>query len=360
MSLHSYDKKINCLKISLRSYFFVLIFLFCCQIFVFPQTGVDVTGTGGIHVIQGRIFYPSGRRVDRQLKVRLENPNSGDLSVFADSNGSFTFRSLSPGNYTIVVEGEDLFETARESVFIEPNQSPSGVRLPSYSRNYSVNITLRPKQNSDETKSGVIDAKLAVVPEEARNLYTQALQFVKEGKSEKAVELLNKAIILYPDFPYALNELGVQYLKQGELDKAASALQKALKLNSDDFDARLNYGIVLLQKKDFVNAETELRTAIKLRENAATPHMYLGMSLLSQKRYDEAQAELEKAINLPGGDNLASAHRFLGGIYWGQKDYQRAADELEKYLKLSPKAADAEQTRNAVKELRKKLQPTNQ
>lgn len=360
MSLLYYGNNINRLEKYLCVYFSVLIVLCFCQICVYTQTGVDVTGTGGIHVIQGRIFYPSGRRVDRQLKVRLENPGSGDLSVFADSNGSFAFRSLSPGNYTVVVEGEDLFETARESVFIEPNQSPAGIRLPSYTRNYSVNITLRPKQNSEETKSGVIDAKLAVVPEVARNLYTQALQFVKEGKSEKAIELLNKAIVLYPAFLYALNELGVQYLKQGELDKAAKALQEALKLKSDDFDARLNYGIVLLQKKDFVNAETELRTAIKMRENAATPYMYLGISLFEQKRYDEAQPQLEKFISLPGGNSVASVYRLLGGIYWGQKDYQRAADALEQYLKLSPKAPDAERTRNAVRELRKKLQPSNQ
>ncbi len=44
-----------------------------------------------------------------------------------------------------------------------------------------------------------------------------------------------------------------------------------------------------------------------------------------------------------GGDQMGLAHRWLGGIYWGRKEYKRAADEIETYLKLTPKAADAEQ-----------------
>jgi regulator of sirC expression with transglutaminase-like and TPR domain len=51
---------------------------------------------------------------------------------------------------------------------------------------------------------------------------------------------------------------------------------------------------------------------------------------------------------------VAVAHKYLGGIYWGLRDYKRAANELETYLKLVPKAADAERTRAAIKDLRTK------
>jgi regulator of sirC expression with transglutaminase-like and TPR domain len=49
---------------------------------------------------------------------------------------------------------------------------------------------------------------------------------------------------------------------------------------------------------------------------------------------------------------MAPAHRMLGGIYWARKKYKLAADELETYLKLTPNAPDAEQTRETVKKLR--------
>ncbi len=65
--------------------------------------GVDQTGTGGRHTIQGRIYFPSGRRSDTRVKVKLENFNAGELSVLSDPNGSFVFRGLESGSYIVVV-----------------------------------------------------------------------------------------------------------------------------------------------------------------------------------------------------------------------------------------------------------------
>jgi uncharacterized protein HemY len=69
--------------------------------------------------------------------------------------------------------------------------------------------------------------------------------------------------------------------------------------------------------------------------------------------YEEAQKELEAAVG-SGKDEVSVAHRYLGGIYWGNKEYKRAADEFETYLKLTPKASDAEKLRAAIKDLRSK------
>jgi regulator of sirC expression with transglutaminase-like and TPR domain len=81
--------------------------------------------------------------------------------------------------------------------------------------------------------------------------------------------------------------------------------------------------------------------------------MYLGIALMSQKKLDEAKPELERAVSTNSSE-VAMAHRYLGGLYWGERDYKRAADELEAYLKLVPKAADAEKTKAAIKDLRSK------
>ena len=67
--------------------------------------GIDQTGTGGRHAIKGRLIFPSGQRADYQMKIRLESPGVGDLTVLSDVNGNFTFQSLRPGNYTVIVEG---------------------------------------------------------------------------------------------------------------------------------------------------------------------------------------------------------------------------------------------------------------
>jgi tetratricopeptide (TPR) repeat protein len=317
--------------------------------------GVDPTGTGGRHSIQGRLVFPSGQRADLRLKVRLES-SGGDLSVLSDMNGNFKFQSLRPGHYTVVVEGGDLYETAREAVFIESG-TVSSRRMPGtipISRPFNVLFYLRPKDTENSTKPGVLNAALAGVPKSAVDLYEQALASAANGESDKAISQLQQAVAIHPTFALAFNHLGVQYLKRGDLSKAADALQRALKLAPDTYEAQLNYGIVLLNQMKFAEAEQQLRAALKKNETHFSPYLYLGMALVNLKNYPEAEATLRKAVTL-GGPKAAKAHYYLGGIYWRERDYSRAATELEQYLQLEPKAANAERIRATIQDLRAKL-----
>ena len=318
--------------------------------------GIDRTGTGGRHTIKGRILSPSGRRADIGLKVRLESTLSGDLTVLADANGSFSFQSLRPGTYRVVIEGNEYFETATEIVTIESDSlaSRGGSVIPSSTRAYSVQIYLRPKIQRDASgKPGVINAALASVPKPAVELYNKAVESVRKGDNARAVEQLKSAIALYPDFPLALSELGVQYLKLEQPDKAIETLRAALKLSPDDYATLLTYGIALFQKKDFAEAETHLRRASKKNQASPSAHFYLGLTLIRQRKLDDAEKELQQAVET-GGDQMSLAHYYLAGLYWGRRDYNRAASSLETYLRLDPKAPDAQRVRATIKELRSK------
>lgn len=345
-----------CGKYCSPSLLFTLILLFLISPATLrAQMGTDSTGTGGRHVIQGRLYFPSGRRSDVLVRVKLQGSNTGDLIVMADVNGNFAFKGLAPGSYTVVIDGSDEYETARESVFIDTEvRSRSGISPPAISRPYTVLIYLQLKRESEAAgKPGVLNAALANIPAEARSLYMQALESLKLGDSKKGIEQLRAAISIYPDFGLALNELGVQYLRLNEVVKAAESLAHAVKLVPDAFAPRLNYGIALLERKSFKEAEEQFRQAVKRQDASAIAHYYLGLTLLNLQSYDEAETELLRSIQL-GGDGLSLTHRYLGGLYWRKKNYKRAASELETYLKLSPKAPDAEQIRSTIKELRGK------
>jgi Tfp pilus assembly protein PilF len=318
--------------------------------------GIEQFGTGGRHSIQGRIYFPSGQRADVRTKVKLESVQFGELSVLADLNGTFSFRSLAPGSYTVVVEGGDEYETTREGVFIDTEgASPrSGVRLPTMSRAYQVQVYLQPKRTATN-KPGVVNAELSGVGEPARSLYEKGMAFARAAETEKAIEQLKQAVAHAPDFVLALNELGVQYLKAGSASKAVDVLERAIKAKPEAFSPRLNYGIALLQSKRFAEAETQLRRAVASNMEFATGHLYLGITLIQLSNYDEAENQLLKAIELAGASgNLAQAHYYLGGIYWRKRQYKLAADQLETYLKESPKAADAEKVRATIVSLREK------
>ena len=238
---------------------------------------------------------------------------------------------------------EPDYELLRQQVVIYGNTGNVGIS--NSGDTTKIDIQLKPK--------AVKDAILfAGVPQAAVDSYKKAMESARAGNRKKAVDELNSALTAYPNFSLALRELGVQYLQLKEMDKLAETMEALLKLTPDDPKAHLNLGIALYNQKKFPEAETHLRESVRLANTDSVAHYYLGMTLVSEKKYGDAEKELELAVN-NGGDNIALAHKYLGGLYMSSKN-PKAADELEKYLKLDPKAADAERIKATIKDLRSK------
>jgi Flp pilus assembly protein TadD len=317
--------------------------------------GTDMIGNGGKHSIRGRIYFPSGRRSDMGLKIRLVSTGFGDATVLSDANGSFSFQSLRPGSYYVVIEGDDNYETVREQVVIESDNSMMrGGGVPSVPRPYTVQIYLQPKSAHVPTaRPGVLNAALAGVPKPAVELYEKATESARAGHDDKAVEQLRAALAIYPNFALALSEMGVLYMKLKEPEKAAETLREALKLVPDDYATILTYAIALHDSRQFLEAESEFRKVARKNPSASLPHYYLGVILIRRHEFEEAERELKSAIEV-GGDEVPRAHYYLGGVYWNRHAYKQAADELETYLKLVPNAEDAPRLRASIKEFRSK------
>lgn len=295
------------------------------------------TGSGN-NVIQGRVHFPSGQTTGT-VKVNLESTSSfgASSSTATDQDGVFRFNGLEPGNYTVVVDAGKEYEKAREPVVIS-NESRG--------RMVQVSIQLHLKVDAS-------NPAFAGVPEKALNLYEKGIAAVKKGDSKAAVQFFNDAIAAHPNFAMALSDLGIQYMKLNQMDKAAETYEALLKLKPEDPAAHLNLGIVRYNQKKFEDAETHLRKALELKSTGPMAHYYLGMTLVSLKRHSEALPEFEATV-ANGGENIALAHRYLGGLYMSANKHQQAADELEKYLKLDPKAPDAERIKGTIKDLRSK------
>jgi tetratricopeptide (TPR) repeat protein len=111
----------------------------------------------------------------------------------------------------------------------------------------------------------------------------------------------------------------------------------------------LTHGILLTVMGKFNLAVTELQTALKQREQSANGHLYLGQALANLGRFAEAEVQLTRAIEL-GGDEVKDAHRFLGAIYLQRGEREKGVAEFEVYLKLAPKAQDAEKVRQMIRQ----------
>lgn len=304
-------------------------------------------GTGGVNMIQGNIFLPGGRRLDRRAQVKLRSSIGGaEQYQLSDDTGEFSFRRLKGGSYTLTVDAGKEYEPAVEVVDIVEaprRRGDSGMIVP-------VNVVLKSRTDPAPVKSSTVDASTAGVPDAARDLYKQAVASAGAGDRKKAIEQLNQALQICPTFMTALNELGVQYMSLKDWRKAAEALRAALKVGPEAFHPRLNYGIVLLQMKDYKTAASELQLAVQKDSSSAVAHFQLGRALINVGNYDAAERELKRSISI--GGEVAEAHRYLAAGYIETHQNQLAADELELYLKLAPATKDAERIRAVIKDLR--------
>ena len=333
----------------------LLVIIFAPEARAQANGGIDTDpgdrGTGGKNIINGFIYDPSGRRIDRRLRVTVQSVQFGQQAATTDTNGAFTLRRLRGGTYYITVDAGPEYEPVSERVdIIDP-----GIRQRNNpGQTVTVQINLRPKFNPVQP-AGTVNAALAGVPEEAREMYKKAMEAAQSGDEKKAIELLNDALALHPAFMLAHNELGVQHLRLKKYDKAIESFLAALKIDAEAFVPRLNFGIALFHKKEYQTAATELNRVtqkdISSASAQASAHFYLGRACIYIGNYDQAEKSLQQTIRL-GGDESVEAHRFLGAVYIEKGDSLKAAESLEKYLTLAPKTKDAEQVRKIIKQLR--------
>ena len=301
------------------------------------------TNLGGSNTITGMILMPSGQRLSRPVSIRLQTPTKGDRVVVSDEFGKFTFRGLTSGDYTIVIDKEKDFQPLTQMVsIIQPRGFPPVTQ--------TISLRLLSRASTD-TKPAVVNADLAGVPAPAIEHYNKAIELATAGDRKAAIEELNSAIAMHPSFMLAFNEKGVQYLRLNELEKADEAFVNALKISPEAFAPLMNRGIVLVTLKKFAEAEPVLRKALTAKKDTPVAHYFLGQALANLGNFAEAEKELGIAIST-GGPELKEAHRLRAILYSARGDKAAAANELEVYLKLAPNAPDAGRLKAAIAQMR--------
>ena len=341
---------------SFRAVLFISAFLVALAgVNVLAQSRTNQSGTGGINEVRGKVYLPNGQTFDTPIEIELQ-ASFTSLKVFSDRGGTFVFQNLTPGSYTIIVNAGDQFENAREYFTIDPEIPPprGGVAMIRPTpKVVNVPVYLQMKRGV-VLRNEVINAKWSTVPKQAIERFKQGLELEQENKMAQAEAELRKAIELAPNFAPAHTELGKLLLQTGRLDASLDSFKSAIRFDESDFEAHLNLGIAFLNLKKYDQAEPELVTAAYLNSAAVTPHYYLGIVFVMKNDLEIAQKAFERARDLKGGKSLPAIHKYLGRIYMKKDMEKEAVQELETYLKLSPKAQDAEKVKKDISDIKAK------
>jgi tetratricopeptide (TPR) repeat protein len=285
-----------------------------------------------------------------ELRVKTEPPAAnamvslyGSLTPFSDRtmagpDGSFTFRKLKPGSYTVNIFLPGRGEV-RRTVSVTPSLADSRGRV-------QLTLDAEPPPESAEAAHTVRIRDLEV-PRRARSLYNDAQKHLRKGDIPAAIGILEKAVEMAPQFVDAWNNLGTIAYQTQRYEDAERFFRRALEAEPGSYSPTVNLGGTLLNLNRPQEALPYNEYCVRRRPNDALAHAQMGLNLSMLEQLDSAVEHLNKARELdPAHFSLPQLQ--LARIHLFRRDYTAARRELEEFLKYHPDSPSAAAVREQI------------
>ncbi len=200
--------------------------------------------------------------------------------------------------------------------------------------------------------------------------YRVAQRYFSQGRSDEALDMVNKAIQARPDFWESYQLRALIYLTNLNFAHAERDAQAAIALKPNAHPVYNTLGQVYLAQEQFEQAARIYQRAIDLDPDNAIYHYHLGLSLYRQGQYEAAVEPLHTAIRstLPLPDYDLLAHYYLGlsleqtgrpqaaqTAYEQLANFQEGLDYLEKQYGQQPDYPHLANMKIDLAHLRQKL-----
>ncbi|MBI2993928.1 MAG: type IV pilus biogenesis/stability protein PilW [Gammaproteobacteria bacterium] len=168
-----------------------------------------------------------------------------------------------------------------------------------------------------------------------------AVEYMRRGEYDKALEKLEKARRADPAYPLTYNTYGVLYQQLGDMQRAEHSFKRALQLDPNNSATMNNYGRYLCQRGQPKEAEeTFLRAAANpLYETPEIPIANAGTCALGDGRPDDAEkffrSALERNPKIPGALLNMAQLSFAQGRYLPARGY------LQRYIVAAKHTAES-------------------
>jgi tetratricopeptide (TPR) repeat protein len=150
--------------------------------------------------------------------------------------------------------------------------------------------------------------------------------------------LFTHALAVTSNNDVAENNLGIVFLRKGKLDDAISLLQAAVDLRPDNSPAHENLAKALLQKGQVADALVHYRKLLELQPDNIEVHNIVGTVLIQQGRIREGVEEWQKVLAIqPDNGNATSnlAWVFATSPDDSLRDGAQAVQLAEQALRIS-------------------------
>lgn len=288
------------------------------------------------------------------LLVSIPNFNAGQQSILRGvvsdqegaplKNAKVTFRDPSRGTTF-------SFKSDKEGKFIKIGIPPSlylvRVELDGY---FSLKTRFRVRLGMEESLKITLE-KIPPKINEDKNL-AEGTDFFKQGKYQEAIKSFEKVAYKFPENSQAFYNLGLSHLRSGDIDEAIISIEKAIELKPDSVEAYFALGECYFTKEDSDKAMAAFSKASELQPDNAKAYYNLGIIYYKYNKTEEALISFEKSIELNPEFSSFYYQAALASIKMG--DFKKAIQFFEEFLRLEPDAAETNQVKAMIEELKKK------
>jgi tetratricopeptide (TPR) repeat protein len=261
-------------------------------------TGLSSSMAAEIPVVRGQLHPPARELVQGLFVIIEEGSTHSEISrVDARIDGSFEFRDIPAGDYTLRVNDSFSRTVWQQFVTIDKQMSPLEVRLPER------------KSHGAGAGAATVSVKQLMHPpqKKAVQAFDRALRLSSAGKYDDAAGELQMAIRISPEFAAAHTNLAVQYFRIGRFEESIAESARAIQIGGPDPRNLCNLAMAHARLRRFAEAEESARAAVRLDSSYLKANLILGVILVHEPATrGEGVKHLEKAAK-----EFASAGQFL-------------------------------------------------
>ncbi|MBZ5615807.1 MAG: tetratricopeptide repeat protein [Acidobacteriia bacterium] len=301
--------------------------------------------------VTGRLQVANGDVPSHQVLVELRLRGATMNSVYADAEGYFSFASLEPNPYHIVINDDAYYPVdVREDVNPE-------------TPNNRVEIYLRARE--DPKKSDPISGRASGsnpnlvdpadynkrFPKKAVKEFERGVNAEHKGERDEAIAHYEGALKIAPDYYPAHNNLGSLYLGKSDFKSAEAQFRESVRLDQNEAQAYFNLGNVLMLTGRYSESEAAVEAGLQRRPDSAFARYLQGCLSARAGKFAEAEKSLREALQLD--PSMWQAHLQLVNLYREQKRTEDAIHQLQDFLKAFPSSPTAAKAREVLNKLQR-------
>ena len=193
------------------------------------------------------------------------------------------------------------------------------------------------KIGENEEAVNIYNKIIAYTPNDVKLYEDLAKVYIILDNHDKAIITYKKAIELKPSNPNLYVQLSKENIKLKKYDNAISIIENAIEIISNNVNLYAQLGSAYYEADKYDESISSYKKALELKPNDIYLNYQLGYTLQKNKKYDEAKKMYLHAIELKPDDYYL--YQNLGDIYRDLDENHEAIKAYEKALNLKPDSA---------------------